>query len=90
MDVAELRYSKNESPTAAPVVVASGQDVVMSSSESDDDSQASRSRRSPSRKNATDEHGVPYLTVLPRHERRRVQLEARKKKKPGNCSWRLA
>ena len=55
-------------------------------SSSDDESQASRSsRQSPSRKNVTDHQGFPYIsTDLPRHQRRRIQREGRRKKKLGN------
>ena len=71
-------------------IEASSEDAVISSSESWSDSDdeghrgSTRSRQSPSPKNAADRHGVPYLTQLPRHERRRIELETRKNKKPGN------
>ena len=32
-----------------------------------------------------DENGLVYLTRLPRHERRRIKLDVRKKRKVGQC-----
>ena len=87
--------SKDESTAAAPGVLeesrhddveshtGSGDSDQDSSSDTDDEASQSR-RQSPSTKNMTDAHGVMYMTVLPRHERRRIQLEAKRNKKPGN------
>ena len=64
-----------------------GSSTESSGSESEDESGGSPSsprRQSPSRRNATDAYGLPYLTVLPRPERKRITLEIRRKRKPGN------
>ena len=86
---AETNESENESAT---VTGAKGQirdnDALSTESSSDSEDEIGgpswRLRQSPSWKNATDAHGVPFLTILPRDERRRIQLEARKNKRPGN------
>ena len=77
----DVQPSKDES---AAVIEASTEDDVLSSSESGSEEESvSRSRQSPSRKNASDHHRFPYVTVLPRHERRRIKLEVRRNKKLG-------
>lgn len=75
MDVPELRHTEDEDESAAPPLVETS---------SSDDDQATRSRRSPSVRSTLDNHGFPYLSVLPRPERRRIQLEIRRNKKLGN------
>ena len=68
--------------TAAP---ASGKGTAASSSNSKDKDRPSLSTRlSPSTKNIIDEHGVSYVTVLPRELRQRIELEAKHNKKPSN------
>ena len=95
MDVLQTTVSEDEL-TAAPIVEASRQvDVESSESESeeesgsehssseDSDADTTTTRQSPSSKNTTDHHGLPYATVLPRHIRKQIKREVRRKKKPG-------
>ena len=91
MDDRHTTTFKDALTTAAPIIELSNQEDALSSSESGSDSDQdergshiSRSQQFLSSKNTVDSHGVPYLTLLSKHERRRIQLEVRKKKKPGN------
>ena len=88
MDVSELKHTKDESATTAPVVETSShsQDVAVSSSEPDEIQGAGKARQStsPITVTSTDNNGVPYVTQLLEDERKKIMREVQSKKKFGN------
>ena len=68
----------------AAAVESSADESSTDSADSDGDVASSPSA-SPqtSRRHHVDHNGVVYFTRLPRHERRRIQLQVRKNRKPG-------
>ena len=68
----------------AAAVEASADESSTDSADSDGDvgSSPSASPQS-SRGHHVDHNGLPYVTRLPRHERRRIKLQVRKNRKPG-------
>ena len=68
----------------AAALEPSADEPSMDSADSDGDVRSSSSASlQTSRRHHVDHNGLVYFTRMPRHERRRIQLQVRKNRKPG-------